>query len=396
MKGPLEGIRVLDLSRGIAGPFAGQMLGDQGAEVIHIESPQGDLGRMDAGPKHRGESFYFMAWNRNKKSVVLDFRTQSGKQAFLDLVAVSDVVLENFRGDSMQRADLGYEVLKEINPRLIYCSIFGYSADGPYAERASNDVVALGETGVLSLNSEPGEAPIRPGAPIGDTSTAMNAAFGIVSALHKRHITGEGSRVEVSLLLSCMSQLSYQYSSYFLSGQLPKPNGRYHRSWAPFGIFKTRDGWIVIQGGWPQLTEVLGVQWMLDDPRFADMKGRVAHLDEFNRHINEATEKRDTAEWESLLRAAGITYGLVLQADKAAEHPEVKHLDGIIELEHSLGGTVRLVGSPIRIDGTGAKQYTAPPTLGQHNQAVLSDLLGYNQEQIARLETELAEKQQAN
>ncbi len=278
IKGPLEGVRVVDLSRGIAGPWATMMLGDLGAEVIRIEATaEGDVGRIIDGPKHNGESFYFLAFNRNKKSVVMDFKTPAGRQALIDLVRVSDVLVENFRPGSMDRMGLAYKDLKKINRRIIMWQNTGFGDTGPYKDRPCYEIIAQGYTGMLDLTREsPERPPVRSAPPVGDTASGYYGDMGILAALFEREKTGQGQLVRTSMIGVCMAMMCYHLSHYFLSHEIPKAVGSGHLGVVPIGAFKCQDDYVVIATGWPRIARVVGMEWVIDDPRFATLAGRKA------------------------------------------------------------------------------------------------------------------------
>jgi len=275
MRGPLSGIRVLDISRAIAGPYGAMILGDLGAEVIHVEPPDGEISRFRAGPNYKGESFHYLSWNRNKKNMVLDFSTKLGKEAFFDLVKISDIVWNNFRPGSMERLGADYETLKKVNPRIIYVSITGYGPSGPFKGRPAFDVAILGHTGVLSVTGEPEGVPVRPGPPLADMGGGIFAAIGTLSALYDRERTGKGRKIDVAMQDACISLLSYHFCEYFCTGVIPKPLSHSgHAFSVPYGVYKTKKGFIAIGPSWPRIARAIGADWLIDDPRFKDWTGR--------------------------------------------------------------------------------------------------------------------------
>ena len=388
MKGPLSGYKVIDLSRAIAGPYGAMLLADLGAEVIKIESPVGDVSRMVAGPDHKGELFYYLAFNRNKKGITLDLATESGREALYDLVKISDVVWDNFRPRVMKRLGADYETLKKINPRIISCSISGYGTTGPYIERPSYDVTALALSGVISVTGEPGGRPGRPGPPIGDLAGGMFGALGVTSALAQRERTGEGQRIDTSLLDSCISLLAYELSYYFCSGIVPQPLGSGHLALLPYGVYKCKEGYVALGPVWPRLARVIGADWMVDDPRFKDGNERIRHREEFNRTIEEYLANAPASDWLELFNAEDIACAPVNDIAEAAADPQVLHRNMILTLPHHLGGEVKLAGNPVKMPIIDESEYTAPPTVGQHNIEVLSGILGYSEEKINKLREE--------
>jgi CoA:oxalate CoA-transferase len=395
MKGPLFGVRVLDISRAVTGPYGAMILADLGAEVIHIESPEGDISRFRAGPNYKGESFHYLSWNRNKKNMVLDFTTNLGKEAFFDLVKISDIVWNNFRPGSMERAGLDYGTLKEKNPRIIYVSITGYGPTGPFKGRPAFDVAILGHSGVLSVTGEPGKTPVRPGPPIADMGGGIFAVIGALSALFNREQTGEGRKIDISMQDVCIALLSYQFCQYFITGIVPKQlDHSGHAFSVPYGVYKTKKGYIAIGPSWPRIAKVIGADWMIDDPRFKDWTGRDEHREELNAIIEEYLSRAEAEDWIELFEAEDIPAGKIKDIDEVAVDPQVLHQKMILTLSHPLGGEIRLAGNPIKMEGISEEEYTAPPTLDQHGHEILSGLLGYSEEKIKKLKQEEEEHTQ--
>jgi len=389
MKGPLCGIRVLDISRAIAGPYEAMLLGDMGAEVIKVEVPEGDISRFSAGPTHKGENFLYMAFNRNKKNVVLDLDTDSGKQAFYDLVKVADVVVNNLRPGATERLKIDYSTLKKINSRIICSSITGYGRSGPSKDNPAFDVVVLAASGILSLSREKNGPPVRPAAPIGDMAAGIFAAFGVLGAIIQRERTGKGQRVEVSLLDTCISLLSYQLSEYFCSGIVPQPlSNSGHTVSVPYGVYKTKAGYLAIGSCWPRIARAIGAEWMIDDPRFSEMEARRKNRDELNAIIERQLLDATAEDWLNIFRAEDIPAEKVKTLDEVITDPQVIHQKMIINLKHSLGGEIKLAASPIKMSSVSEKDYTAPPTQNQHEHEVLGKLLGYPKEKIKVLRAE--------
>ena len=386
MNGPLSGIRVLALSQFIAGPFGSMLLGDMGAEVIKIEPPEPTANRTFAGPGHKGEPFYHLAFNRSKRSVTLDLRTGLGMEAFRELVKISDVVWTNMRPGSVENIGADYDTLKEINPRIISCCLSGYGFFGEYRDRPSFDIGGLAMGGVMSLTGEPGGPPLKPGAPIGDIMCGTLGALGVCAALQQRERTGKGQLVDISLLDSCISTLVYEFTHYFCSGVVPGPIGSGHLAIVPYNAYNTKDGWLVIGPSWPRLARVLGLDWMIDDPRFSTQKARLEHKDEFDRLVQEKLMEAPAKDWLELMNVEDIAAAPVNTLDKVVVDPQVQYRNMVIELEHYLGGKVKMVGNPVKMPGSiDDSAYMPPPTLGQHNHEVLGELLGYPEGKIDRL-----------
>lgn len=392
MPGPLHGVRVLAVERALAGPYGSMILGDLGAEVIKIEPPGGEQIRVaNTPPHHKGEPAHFLAFNRNKKSVVLDLMTETGSQAFRDFVEVSDVVWDNNRPGVMQRLKADYETVRQINPKIVCCSVTGYGSSGPSASWPSYDVVAQGMAGLLLQTGQPGGPPIKPAPALGDISGAVFGALGVISALWHRERTGEGQKVEVNLLEGAMALLSMHYAIYFLTGVVPPPIGAGHLQVVPFGAYKTKDGWITIGAAWPRVARTLGIEWTIGDPRFATIEERLKNRQELDRIVSEALAQQSSQTWLEMLRADDIPAGPVYNLDEAPQDPQVQHNGTILTMEHSLGGQIRLVGNPIKMPVIHAEEYIPPPTLGQHTREVLSGLLGYSDDKITKLTKEQQE-----
>ena len=386
MNGPLSGIRVLALSQFIAGPFGSMLLGDMGAEVIKIEPLEPWANRTLPGPGHKGEGFYHMAFNRSKKSITLDLRTKMGAEAFQDLVRTTDVVWSNFRPDGVKNIGADYDTVRKINPRIISCSVSGYGLSGSLRNRPSFDIGGLAMSGVMSLTGEPGGPPVRPGAPIGDIMCGTLGALGVCAALHRRERTGKGELVDVSLLDSCVATLGYEFAHYFCSGIVPGPMGAGHLSMVPYNAYNTKKGWLAIGPSWPRIARVLSLDWMIDDPRFASQPARLQNKEEFDRLIQEKLMEAPAEDWLELMNVEDVAAAPVNTLDKVILDPQVQHRHMVLELEHSLGGKMRMVGNPVKMpDSIDDSDYTAPPTLGQHNDEVLGDLLGYSREKVDKL-----------
>ncbi len=390
--GPLSGIRVLDFSRAIAGPYGSMILGDLGAEIIKVETPEGDFSRISAGPSHKGESFYYLAFNRNKKDIVLDLFTKSGKEALYGLVKVSDIVLNNFRAGSMERLGADYETLRKINPKIIYCSITGYGPSGPFRDRPAYDIAILAASGIISVTGEPGGLPVRPGIPIADEAGGLFTVIAVLAALAERQRTGKGQKVDISLMDACISLLCYPLSYYFSTGVVPKPLGNSgHPILVPYGVYKTKKGYIALGVCWPRITRAIGADWLADDPRFKDLQARQEHRDELNAIIEEHLAKAEADDWMEIFKAEDIAAAKVATLDEVAVDPQVLHQKMILTMEHPLGGEIKLTGNPIKMEGISEEEFMPPPTLNQHQHEILSGLLGYSAEKIKRLREEETE-----
>jgi len=390
--GPLSGIRVLDFSRAIAGPYGCMVLGDLGAEVIKIESPEGDISRVSAGPAHHGENFYYLAFNRNKKGITLDLLTQSGKEAFYDLIKVSDIIWSNYRAGSMARLGADYDTLLKINPGIIYCSITGYGPSGPAQERPAWDIAVLAASGVISVTGEPDGRPVSPGVPVADEAGGLFSVIGVLAALAERQRTGKGQKIDVSLMDACLSLLCYPFSYYFITGTVPRPLGNSgHLILVPYGVYKTKQGYIALGVCWPRITRAIGADWLADDPRFKDLQARQEHRNELNAIIEEQLAKAEADDWMEIFKIEDIAAAKVATLDEVATDPQVLHQNMILNMEHPSGGAIKLTGNPVKMEGISEKEYTPPPTLNQHEDEILSGLLGYSDDKIKKLRKEAVE-----
>lgn len=391
METALAGVRVLDLTRALAGPYGSMILGDLGAEIIKIEALDA---RTDAiGPySYKGQDAYFMSVNRSKKSITLDVRTDRGREVLHDLVKISDVVLDNFRPGVLERLRIDYDTLKAVNPGIICCSITGFGPNGPYRNRPAYDVVIQAISGAMSITGEPGRPPVRSGIAIADQGAGMYAVHGILAALYARERTGVGAKVETSLLEAMIAQLAYEAGYYFVSGLVPGPVGSGHRTLALYQTFQTRDGYVAIAAinRFPALCKALGREDLTEDPRF---KGREIgeHRDELLAILQQEFITRKTDEWLKLLTEADIPCGPLNTLDKALSDPQVLATDMVVSINHAMGGQIKQTGNPVKISATPPEvrqDFLPPPTLGQHTDEVLSQLLGYSTEKIDRLRQE--------
>ncbi len=387
MEGPLSGVRVLALENYLAGPVASMTMGDLGADVIKIEPPQGDLSRMTFGPNHKGESSHFLSWNRNKKSLVLDLRTSTGREAFYDLVKVSDVVINNFRPGVMERLGADYSKLREINPRIISVNLTGMGPTGPYRDRPSVESTAAGLSGILSVTGEPEGRPVRPGPAMSDLANAQYAVIATLSALYQREKTGIGQNIDVSLLGASVAYMGYHISYYSCSGVVPGPLGSGYPFTAPYGAYKTADGYVVLGPCWPRIARAIGAEWLIDDPRFATAEVRLEHRKELDEEIEKCLAQATSAEWLDIFNLEDIVAGPFKKVDEVIDDPQVNAINMILTLDHPLGGQIKLGGNPI-MTGSIHGEHLPPPTLGQHTDEILRDLLHYPPEKISTLKTE--------
>ena len=401
MPGALSHIRVLDLSRVLAGPWAGQILGDLGAEVIKVERPgSGDDTRhwgppyvKDADGNDSREAAYFQSANRNKQSVTLDFTQPEGQRLVRELVQNCDVLLENFKVGGLAAYGLDYASLKAINPRLIYCSITGFGQDGPYAKRAGYDFMIQGLGGLMSLTGKPdgedGAGPMKVGVALTDILTGLYATVGVLAALNQREQSGLGQHIDVALLDVQVACLANQAMNYLNTGVSPKRLGNAHPNIVPYQDFPSADGNFIIavgnDGQFRKLCEVAGLSALADDPRFASNKARVAHRSELIPLLRQATVFKTTAEWVTLLETAGVPCGPINDLAQVFADPQVQARGLRLDLPNSLGSTTPQVASPLRLSETPVTYRNAPPLLGEHTEQVLSRYLNLSAEQIAAL-----------
>ncbi|HEX3862234.1 MAG TPA: CaiB/BaiF CoA-transferase family protein [Stellaceae bacterium] len=387
--GPLHGLRVIDLTRVLAGPFATQSLGDLGAEVLKIEPPDGGDETRRFPPFVSGESHYFLGINRNKKSLVIDLQQPAGADILRALVAKTDILVENYRPGVMQRLGVGYDHLAEINPRLIYCAISGFGLTGPLSDKPSFDIVTQALSGALSINGERGHMPVKLGIPLGDMVGGVFGPMAILAALHERTQTGRGRLIDISLHDGLIGMLGYFTQLAFVTGADPVPMGSSHPNIVPYGSFPAADGSIIIailsESFWGKLCEALERPDMATDPRFATPTGRRDHRDEVDAAIADVTRTRSVAEWQERLTRFDVPHAPVLGMTAALSHPQALARDMVVTAEHATIGSIRLAGRPIKFPGAPQRASTAPPTLGQHTAQVLRDELGYSDDRIAKL-----------
>ncbi|CAG8869061.1 Acetyl-CoA:oxalate CoA-transferase [Pseudomonas fluorescens] len=399
--GALSHLRVLDLSRVLAGPWAGQILADLGADVIKVERPgSGDDTRAwgppflkDAQGENTSEAAYYLAANRNKRSVTLDFTQPEGQRLVRELAAKSDIVIENFKVGGLAAYGLDYNSLKAVNPKLIYCSITGFGQTGPYAKRAGYDFMIQGLGGLMSLTGRPegedGAGPVKVGVALTDILTGLYSTVAILAALAHRDQQGIGQHIDMALLDVQVACLANQAMNYLTTGASPQRLGNAHPNIVPYQDFPTADGDFILtvgnDGQFRRFAEVAGQPQWADDPRFATNKQRVAHRAELVVLIRQATVFKTTAEWVSQLEAAGVPCGPINNLEQMFQDPQVKARGLAVSLAHPLAGSVPQVASPIRLSETPVQYRRAPPLLGEHTEAVLSELLGLDAGHLRQL-----------
>jgi crotonobetainyl-CoA:carnitine CoA-transferase CaiB-like acyl-CoA transferase len=401
MSGALSHIRVLDLTRVLAGPWACQMLADLGAEVIKIERPgSGDDTRAwgppylkDQDGRDTRESAYFLSTNRGKKSVTLDISTAEGQAIVRKLAMESDVFIENYKVGDMARYGLSYEDLKALNPRLVYCSVTGFGQDGPMSGFAGYDFIVQGMGGLMSITGErddlPGGGPQKLGVAFSDLMTGLYSSGAILAALEHRHKTGEGQYIDMALLDVQVAAMANMNMNYLVSGKVPKRQGNAHANIVPYQVFRTRDGHMVLAVGndrqFAKFCTIAGCPQFATDERFATNNNRVRNREILVPMLEEVLLGRTTAEWVARLEAAGVPAGPINDIAQTFEHPQVKHRKMKLDLPHPQAGTVPSVANPIKFSATPIEYRSAPPTLGQHTQDILSTLGGLSEGEIAAL-----------
>ncbi len=384
--GPLAGLRVLELTQIMSGPTCGQMLADMGADVIKVEKlPGGDDARGYRDPLVNGVSAPFMMMNRNKRGIAIDLKHPDGKAILKRMAEQSDVLVENFRGGTMDKLGLGYEVLSKINPGLIYCAITGYGLDGPYAGKGGFDLIAQGFAGLMSITGEPGGAPAKNGNAVSDMNAGILGALGIVAAYVHKLKTGEGQIVDTSLSDAALQQLYWHAAIFFANGKSSEPTGSAHILTAPYQAFEASDGWINVgganQANWERIAEVLGHPEWREDPRFKTNSDRMAHREALVDAMNAVLRTQTRAHWQAAFDAAGVPAGPVHTVGEALSHPQTLARGMVVELDHPQAGPTRALGCPIHFSATPTQISRPAPLLGQHTRELLKEF-GYTDQQV--------------
>jgi CoA:oxalate CoA-transferase len=397
MEKALEGIRVIDLSHVLAAPTTTMYLADLGAEVIHLEPPQGDDAREYgpfAGEPGKNRSGYFISLNRNKKSLVLNLKLEQGRQILRELIGLSDVLIENFRPSTMKKLGFGWEEVHRMNPRIIYAAISGFGHDSPpeYAARASYDMVAQAYSGLMSITGPVGGPPCRVGSSMGDIVAGLQAVIGILAALAWRERTGLGQFYDGSMVDGLFSTLESAVARYTLSGKIPGPLGGAHPSITPFEAFRTKDSWVIVAAGndilWGKLCRILGRQELIEDPRFATNHLRTENQPELSALLTAELVKRSTGEWISLFEKQDIPYSRINNLQEICEDPVIRHRGMLATVAQPGIGEVRIAASPIRLSETPGRVERPAPRLGEHSEEILRTVLGYDRDRIEALMAE--------
>ncbi len=389
MASPLNGIKVLDLTRVLAGPYATMLLGDLGAEVIKIEQPgTGDESR-NFGPFKNGFSLYFMSVNRGKRSVTLNLKTERGRAIFKRLLDQTDILVENFRPGTMEKLGLDYGTLKSEYPSLIYAACSGFGQTGPYAQQGAYDMIIQGMGGIISITGEPDGPPVRVGTSISDITAALFTTIGILSALHHRNQTGRGQFVDVAMLDSLVAVLENAVVRYFATGEAPKPLGARHPAITPFEAFASADGHVIIALGndtlWAKFCEHVGRQALISDKRFRTNADRTENHDQLFPILSEIMSQRTTDDWIDTLSNIGVPCGPINAMDKVVTHPQVEAREMITRVAHQITGEVEVPGVPIKLSETPGSVDAPAPSLGEHTIEVLTGLLGIPPDEVEKL-----------
>jgi formyl-CoA transferase len=394
MPGPLEGIRVIDLSHIVVGPFCSMILGDMGAEVIKIERPNsGDGTRFWGPPFAGGESAYFLSLNRNKKSLTLNLKTDKGKEILRELIATADVLIENFRPGTMDKLGFGYESAKKINPRMIFCSITAYGKIGPLAHEGGVDIVVAAEAGLIGITGEQNGPPSRVGVAITDVLTGLFTQGAIANALYYREKTGKGQRIDLSLFQSQISALINMASNYLISGSVPQRWGLAHANLVPYQGFKTADEEYIMvavtsEKMWKNFCQVIGKPELAVDSKFDSNEKRVIRRKDLVPILEELFVTQTSDYWVQEFRAVKIACGRVNSMDRVFDHPQIEPLNVVTEMDHPTAGKIKLVGIPVEYSETPGSIRLPPPLLGQHTDEILSELMDYSEKEIAILREE--------
>ncbi len=384
---PLEGIRVLDLSRVLAGPFATQLLGDLGAEIIKVEAPgRGDETRSWGPPFADGEAAYYLSVNRNKKSITVNLKTPEGVEIVKRLAKISDVFIENFKAGGLKKYGLDYESIKKENPRIIYVSITGFGQTGPYKDRPGYDFIIQGMCGVMSVTGEPDGEPMKVGVAWTDVITGLFASNAILAALIELERSGMGQYIDVSLLDSAVAAMVNQASNYLISGVPPRRYGNAHPNIVPYQAFKTKDSYMILAVGndsqFKKFCEVAGREDLAENPEFSTNPSRVKNRDKLIPIIKEIMLTHTTAEWCEALIKAKVPCGPIYNMKEVFDDPHVQSREMVVKMKHPTAGEIPLVGTPLKFSRTKVQFRLHPPLLGEHTDEVLHKLLGFNEKTL--------------
>jgi len=384
--GPLRGMRVLELAQIMAGPTCGMLLADMGADVVKVEKlPGGDDSRSYSEPRINGESAPFMMLNRNKRGIAIDLKKPAGRDVLLRMVRSADVLIENYRRGTLEKLELGYDVLSKTNPGLIYCAISGYGRDGPFGDKGGFDLIAQGFAGLMAITGEPGGPPVKTGPPVADINAGILAAVGILAAYAHKQKTGKGQVVDTSLMEAALQQTYWHAAIYFATGVSPGPTGSAHLLTAPYQAFAASDGWLNIgganQANWERIAVVLGHPEWCDDPRFISNSARMQNLGALTEAMRPILATRTRTEWIAAFDAAGVPAGPVHSIGEALEHPQTRARRMVVDVDHPQAGRTHALGCPVHFSATPTRVDRAAPLLGQHTRDVLREY-GYSKGEI--------------
>ena len=387
---PLEGLRVVDLTRVLSGPYCTMQLGDLGAEVIKIEQPgKGDDTRAFAPPYQGDEAAYFLSVNRNKKSITLDMKREAAKEVLWRLIESADVLVENFRPGAMDRLGFGYEAVEKRRPSLVYCSISGFGDSGPQKDRPGYDVIVQGEAGIMDITGPRDGPPHKVGTAIGDLVSGLYAAQGILAALYARNADGHGQHVTISMYEAVASLLTFNASIYFATGNTPRRRGNEHPTIVPYETFEAADGWINLGVAndelWQRFCKAAERPDLIGDPRFAKAADRVRNREALVPIVKAVVKERSREEWLERLDKAGVPSGAIRTVGEVCESELLKARGMVAEMAHASAGTVKAIKSAVHLSRTPLDGYAAPPRLGEHTREVLTGLLGYTAADVDRL-----------
>ena len=386
-RGPLTGMKVIELAHVMAGPTCGRMLADMGADVIKVERvPDGDDTRRFLPPDIQGESAAYIMMNRNKRGIAIDLKSEDGKRILLRMIETADVIIENYRADTMSKLGLGYDDLKTNNPGLIYCAISGFGRTGPYANRGGYDLIAQGMSGLMSITGEaPGREPVKVGAPVTDITAGILGALGVCAAYAQKLKTGKGQMVDTSLYEAGITHTYWQSAIALATGISPGPMGSRHPLNTPYQSFKTADGWLNLGASntrlWSRLLEITSLQKLEDDSRFKDGAARMANIDALISTLNKVLETKPTSHWLAEMERVGIPAGPVANIGEMHADPHTLAREMVLDVEHETAGTVKTIGHPIKFSETPGTIDRGAPIYGQHTRSILAEF-GFNEEQI--------------